>query len=219
MTLYGIVGAGGCGREVMPVAVDMLQRTIKDEPFEVVFVVEGGGGSVVNGCRVLSDEEYLNAHGTKFFNVAIAAHGPRERIANKLGKAGCLPFSIQASNSINLGPSTIGEGAIICPFSSIGANATIGKFFHSNVYSYVAHDCIIGDFVTFAPNVMCCGRVTIEDYAYIGAGACIRQGTDQRPMVIGRGAVVGMGAVVTRSVAPDTTVAGNPAGLLARRTA
>jgi acetyltransferase-like isoleucine patch superfamily enzyme len=66
---------------------------------------------------------------------------------------------------------------------------------------------------------MCCGRVAIEDYAYIGAGACIRQGTDQRPMVIGRGAVVGMGAVVTRSVAPDTTVVGNPAGLLARRTA
>jgi len=39
----------------------------------------------------------------------------------------------------------------------------------------------------------------------------IRQGTPERPIVIGEGAIVGMGAVVTKSVAPYTTVFGNPA--------
>ena len=62
--------------------------------------------------------------------------------------------------------------------------------------------------------MQCNGSVVIEDHAYIGTGAMIRQGTPERPIVIGEGAVVGMGAVVTKSVAPYTTVFGNPAKLL-----
>lgn len=47
----------------------------------------------------------------------------------------------------------------------------IGRSFHANIYSYVAHDCIIGDYVTFAPSVKCTGNVVIEDCVYIGTGA------------------------------------------------
>ena len=56
----------------------------------------------------------------------------------------------------------------------------------------------------------------IEDHAYIGTGAIIKQGTPERPIVIGRGAVVGMGAVVTKSVPAGVTVIGNPAKPLGR---
>ncbi len=108
----------------------------------------------------------------------------------------------------------IGEGAILCAYTTITSNAKIGKYFHANIYSYVAHDCVIGDFVTFAPDVHCNGGVMVEDYAYIGTGAILKQGTREKPIVIGRGAVVGMGAVVTKSVAPFTTVIGNPAAPL-----
>ena len=69
----------------------------------------------------------------------------------------------------------------------------------------------MGDFVTFAPGVHCNGNVVVEDHAYIGAGAILKPGRPDEPLVIGRGAVVGMGAVVTKSVAPGTTVVGNPA--------
>jgi acetyltransferase-like isoleucine patch superfamily enzyme len=93
----------------------------------------------------------------------------------------------------------------------ITSNTQIGKFFHSNLSSYVAHDCVIGDYVTFAPNVQCNGNVQVEDGAYVGAGAIIKQGTINNPIVIGKGAIVGMGAVVTKNVEPFTTVVGNPA--------
>lgn len=53
--------------------------------------------------------------------------------------------------------------------------------------------------------------ITIEDDAWIGAGAIILDGVR-----IGRGAVVGAGAVVTRDVAPHTVVAGVPARLIRR---
>ncbi|HWQ12206.1 MAG TPA: acyltransferase [Roseiflexaceae bacterium] len=51
-----------------------------------------------------------------------------------------------------------------------------------------------------------CQGITIEDGAWIGAGAIILDGVR-----VGRNAVVGAGAVVTRDVPPYTLVAGNPA--------
>ena len=75
---------------------------------------------------------------------------------------------------------------------------------------------MVGDFVTLAPGVQCNGNVVIEDHAYIGAGAVIKQGQPGKPLVIGSGAMVGMGAVVTKSIPPGITVVGNPARPLQR---
>jgi len=110
----------------------------------------------------------------------------------------------------------LAEGAVLCPFVTLTSNIRIGRHFQGNIYSYVAHDCVIGDFVTFAPGVMCNGNVVVEDNAYIGTGAVIKQGKPGQPLVIGNGAVVGMGAVVTKSVPRGVTVVGNPARLLER---
>lgn len=51
-----------------------------------------------------------------------------------------------------------------------------------------------------------CIPTVVKRGASIGSGATILAG-----VVIGERAIVGAGAVVTRDVAPDTTVAGNPA--------
>lgn len=75
---------------------------------------------------------------------------------------------------------------------------------------------MIGDFVTFASRVICNGNVHIHDHAYIGTGAVIRQGTPDKPLIIGKGAVVGMGAVVTKDVPAGVTVVGNPAKVLVK---
>jgi sugar O-acyltransferase (sialic acid O-acetyltransferase NeuD family) len=217
MQLYGIVGAGGFGREVMPVALDMLEGTDRAQDFELVFVVDHGETATTNGHRVVTPDEFFASDADKHFNIAIADHQSRERIAKEFIAGGAIPFTISARNSVCMSGNEIGEGAILCPFTTITSNARVGRFFHANLYSYVAHDCQIGDFVTFAPNVHCNGGVVIEDHAYIGTGAIIRHGTPEKPIVIGRGATVGMGAVVTKSVAPFATVVGNPAAAVNAR--
>jgi sugar O-acyltransferase (sialic acid O-acetyltransferase NeuD family) len=107
--------------------------------------------------------------------------------------------------------SKISEGAILCPFVTITSNATIGVGFHAHIYSYVAHDCIIGNFVTFAPSVKCNGNVEIEDNVYVGTGAIIKQGKHGKPLKIGKNAIIEAGAYVTKDVPEGQTVFGNPA--------
>lgn len=218
MKLYGVIGSGGFGREVMPLAANWLTTWDGIEhDSELVFVVEDQFFTPqerVNGHRVLSMTNFLTASvSERRYNIAIGNSVVRERISNSIQPDVAKPFSIVAPNHISLQGNVIGDGAIFCSFSHVTSNAKIGRFFHGNIYSYVAHDCVIGDFVTFAPGVMCNGHVVIEDHAYIGTGVVIKDGTD-KPIVIGRGAVVGMGAVVTKSVPPGATVIGNPARLM-----
>lgn len=216
MHLFGVFGAGGFGREVMPLARDSVAAMGSLPGRELVFVVDQPTQAIVNGHAVMSTEQFLADPRTRHFNVAVADGQARQRIATQFIAAGALPFELRAAQHLSLDANTIGEGAILCPLTTITSNARIGRFFHLNIYSYVAHDCVIGDFVTFAPAVRCNGRIVIEDHAYIGTGAIIRPGSDDKPTVIGRGAVVGMGAVVTRSVAAGETVVGNPATPLRR---
>jgi len=213
MVLFGLFGSGGFGREVMPLARSCTAMLAKGD-FELVFVQDrvSEAESFCNGYRVISTEDFTAVNADrKFFNVAVADGKTRESVAERLMRSGAEPFTISAGQTVVLDGNLIGEGAILCSFTTITSNARIGRFFHANIYSYVAHDCRIGDFVTFAPSVHCNGNVVIEDFAYLGTGALIKQGVENGPLVIGKGAIVGMGAVVTKSVEPFTTVVGNPA--------
>jgi len=219
MMTFALVGAGGFGREVMPTAREAILQAHRGQTVDIVFIDDGSlPGTKINGIRVASEAEFLALEAdTKIFNIAIADYAIRQRVAERFTKAGCSPFTIRASNSVVLDHNQIGEGAILCSFAMVTSNARIGRYFHANIYSYVAHDCEIGDYVTFAPGAKCNGNVVIEDYAYIGTGAILRHGLRSAPLRIGRGAVIGMGAVVTKNVAPFTTVVGNPARVLDKR--
>lgn len=209
--LYAVYGASGCGRGVMPLAREQLRNAgIASE--RLVFIDDKPEASWVNGQRVMTYREFLNAPATERHVVLAIANGEiRQNLAQKCHRDNLRSWAVRAENVITLDAVELGEGAILCPFVTLTSNIKIGRHFHANLYSYVEHDCVIGDFVTFAPGAKCNGNVVIEDHAYIGSGAIIKQGRPGQPLVIGRGAVIGMGAVVTRDVPPGATVAGNPA--------
>lgn len=214
--LYAVYGVSGCGRGVMPLAREQLWRAgVALE--QLVFVDDKPEAAVVNGHRVLTYREFLESPaGERHVVLAIANGSIRELLARRCAEDGVCPWSVSAANAVTMDEVQVGEGAILCPFTTLTSNIRIGRHFQANLYSYVEHDCEIGDFVTFAPAVKCNGNIVIEDHVYIGTGAIIKQGKPGQPLVIGRGAVVGMGAVVTKDVAPGTTVVGNPAKPLVR---
>jgi len=195
----------------MPLAREQLQRN-GSALERLVFVDDNPTVVVANGHRVMTYREFLDTPaGERHVVLAIANSAIRELLAKRCAKDGVRPWAVSASNVVKMDEVQIGDGAILCPFVTLTSNISIGLHFHANLYSYIEHDCVIGDFVTFAPSVKCNGNIVIEDHAYIGAGAVIKQGNAGKPLVIGRGAVIGMGAVVTRSVEPGVTVVGNPA--------
>jgi sugar O-acyltransferase (sialic acid O-acetyltransferase NeuD family) len=207
-----IFGPGGMGRETVRLArLAHREMTGADDPGGVVFVSDEPGGEVA-GIEVIGADS-LRAEDRLV--VALGDSEARRAVAGRLGHV--RPISLIAPTAV-IGPDVeIGEGALICDFSTVTASVTIGRHFQCNIHCHVSHDCRIGDFVTFAPRAGCNGTVRIEDGAYIGSGAIIRQGRPDSPMVIGAGATVGMGAVVTRSVPAGVTVVGNPARPMERR--
>ncbi|EXB45646.1 acetyltransferase [Acinetobacter sp. 1000160] len=216
-SIYAIYGASGCGRSLMPVARQQLQRL--NSTAEIYFIDDSlQEEKTINGHKAINYQAFKNLNAdNKYVLIAIANSQIREKIANQLLMDAIHLWTVQADNIIMMDNIEIGEGAALSPFVSITSNIKIGKCFHANLYSYVEHDCVIGDYVTFAPGVKCNGNIHIEDHAYIGTGAVIKQGTPDKPLVIGKGAIVGMGAVVTKSVPPGVTVIGNPARILEKK--
>lgn len=211
--VFAVYGASGCGRSLMPVAVDQLRSLNAQADSQIVFIDDAlDKDANVNGYTAMNYAKFKSIDSdNKFVLIAIANSSIRQKIADKLVQDGISLWTVKGTTTLIMDAVSIAAGAALSPFVTIAANVTIGKCFHANLYSYVEHDCVIGDYVTFAPRVSCNGNIHIHDHAYIGTGAVIKQGTPDKPLIIGKGAIVGMGAVVTKDVPAGAVVVGNPA--------
>lgn len=205
-TTYGIYGASGFGKEVLPLVKEQLRNNSR-----IVFIDDANVSEKFFGYDVLDFDKFKAIEGKKFVTIAIANNRIRKMLTARCLENNIEIFTVIAENVVMLDNVQMDYGSILCPFVTLTSDIIIGKSFHANIYSYVAHDCVIGDFVTFAPAVKCNGNVVIEDDVYIGTGAIIYNGKPGKPLIIGKGAVIAAGSVVTKSVPSAMTVFGNPA--------
>src|SRR5690554_1980173 len=187
--IYAVYGSGGYAREVMPLLQNNAYMTTQTSDDDYVFIDDfPDGDTIVNGRRVLTFKELIENKGAKkvYCCIAIASKDSRQKITERCVESGIELITVRAMNSVIMDDVTIGKGSILSPFVTLTSNIKIGKSFHANIYSYVGHDCAIGDYVTFAPSVKCNGNVHIEDGVYVGTGAIILPGTNKSPIIIGK---------------------------------
>lgn len=211
MKTYAFYSAGGYARETRSGLMASLGMT-EQSNFEVVFIDddEAAIGTEVHGARVISYNEAKNTPGL-LVNIAFAAPSLRRKKVEQCEADGLRFFDSVAPTAIIGDNVEIGVGYIFSHYSMVTSDAMIGRHFHCNIYSYVAHDCIVGDFVTFAPRVSLNGRIKVEDDVYVGSDATFLPGKPDRFLTIGKGAVIGAGAVVTKDVEPGAVMVGAPA--------
>ena len=89
MNLYGVYGASGFGREVMP----LLRAQVANDPeAECVFVDDSDAGDLVNGHKCMTFEKFLHHPAkTRAVTLAISDGRIREKLSGKCEAAGVNP--------------------------------------------------------------------------------------------------------------------------------
>lgn len=216
MSLYGIVGAGGSARTIMPSLTRMLNA--RRESAACVFVDDDP--ELLNlgsrdGHEVISFEDFRASE----CSLALVSHAEptMKRVwTERCEREGLGFFSVVDPTHLSYSGSSTPDGCAFLAHSMSTVNVTIGNHVHLNIFSYVEHDSIVGNHVTFGPRAGCNGWVEIGDGAYIGAYAAIINGSFRRRIRIGSNATIGMGAIVIDDVPDGATVVGNPARVIKR---
>jgi sugar O-acyltransferase (sialic acid O-acetyltransferase NeuD family) len=205
-----IVGAGGMGRTW---AEAMERANAEGADFDLLGFLDDGDidAAVLDGYPpLLGPTDRLAEFGVDYF---LGLGQPRDRrrfdaVASDLGLEPVVvahPAGEVHRNSVMApGSGIIGNGLI-------GASARLGCHTHVSWNGVIAHDCVLGDFVSIRSGVQLAGHVVVEDDCIIGMGAIVLEG-----LTVGAGAMVGAGAVVTKDVSPGVTVVGMPARLVER---
>lgn len=94
----------------------------------------------------------------------------------------------------------IGEGNIVFPFCILEKYATVGNYNLLISYSFIAHDCVVGD-NNFLSGAGIAGSVKVGDNNYFGLRSTVVPG-----VTIGNGNTIQAGMLVDKNVKDDTTV-------------
>lgn len=204
-----IVGAGGCGREVLQVIKDI--HSIQGPRWNIVGFLDDTenplAGKECDYGVVGRIVDYVPKE-NDVLAMAVADPKGKRKLAKMLLARGAVfeniihPYAYLGSfNSIGMG-NTIYGGFVM------STNVRVGNF-TTMLGSSMGHDVQIGDFTTISAFCNITGRVQIGKGVYIGGSCAIAPGT-----VIEDNAYIGMGSVVLRRVKAGKKVFGNPARVL-----
>jgi sugar O-acyltransferase (sialic acid O-acetyltransferase NeuD family) len=202
--------ASGLAREVLEVtrrAPDFDVRGFLDDDPAL-------WGSDVEGLPVLGDLASAKEHDDEGLLICAGRGTARRAIAARLQDLGIddSRYATVVSPDVEVPEScSVGPGSVVLAGVVLTTRVTLGRHVVVMPHCTLTHDDVLDDFTTLAAGVALGGSVQIDEAAYLGMNAAVRE-----RLTVGREALLGMGAVADRSIPPLETWVGVPARPLPR---
>lgn len=169
-------------------------------------------GAYISGNTKIGKNSYIGC-GVKIIGKVVVGENVEIRENTVIGADGLTTDRNDKGNIVKM-PQF--GGVIVNDRVTIGANCVIARGAIDNTIIgknssidncvFISHNVQIGERVLVVGESIIFGSVVIEDDVYISGNATIRNG-----IRVGNKSVIGMGAVVTKNVANEMIVKGNPA--------
>ena len=201
-----ILGAGGCGREILSMLLDT--QAIQGKRWNIMGFLDDTKSSFQDiECEypiVGTIKDYMPKDNDVFL-MGIADPKGKEKLATML-KARGARFESFIHPYAALGRyNKIGEGVIIYGGFGMTVNVNIGDFATLQA-CYLGHDVTIGDYSTVSSMSNIMGYVKVGKRVFMGSNVAIVPHT-----AIEDDAYVCVGSVVIKNVKAGTKIMGNPA--------
>lgn len=199
-----IAGAGGFGREVYEMLLDMPEFRVagflSDVPTALDDYPEIRADAEIVGTiadyKFRADEFVVNAVG----DVA-----GRKKVAEILRANGANFVNVIHPTAFVSKFTKLGEGVIICRGAIISSYSKLGDFCLVNVCGMVGHDAEIGAYSVLCPQAFVGGFAKIGAECFLGANVSVSP-----RKILGRGSQISANSFVARDVGDEALVIGVP---------
>lgn len=192
-----IFGAGGFGREAVAYAQDAGQTVaglVDDNPHALDgFDLPVGVLGPISAVDV-SRYDWV---------IALGDTTARRNVHRTLAAQGASFRSLIHPTSYVAHSAEVADGAILCPFSMVGAHATVGANVAINIYASVGHDAVVGAHSVLSPYATLNGAVRLEESVFLGSGAVVTPG-----VTVGRNSKISVLTAATYDLKPGSLLAG-----------
>lgn len=206
-----IVGAGGCGREIVNWIGDINKE---EETWNILGFIDDNEHALDGLPCAYGIIGKIGDHQPSkdvYYACGIANPAVKKKVVEELLAKGARFASIIHPSTRIYAEKPLGKGLVTYPNAKIATGCEIGDFVTLQS-TILGHDAKVGDYATVSSSCGITGGVTLKEGCFIGDHAAIAVGLE-----VGEYAYVGIGSVVIRNVEAGTKVFGNPARVFANR--
>lgn len=199
-----IAGAGGFGREVFDMALEMPEFRVAGFLSDVANALDDYPEIRAEAGIVGTIADY-NPRAGDFIVVAIGDVAGRKKVAEILRTRGANFINLIHPTAFVSNFAKIGTGVIICRGAAVSTGTAIGDFSLVNACATIGHDAELGAFSVICPHVSIGGFARIGAECFVGANASIAP-----RKILGRGTEISANSFVARDTQASALVIGVP---------